>query len=93
VDGSIQKEVGWQHESQVGWPGGTIKGVVIIEEDDRVIWAHEKGGQYWTKSMYRFLSYGGVTSRRVHVVWSARISLKVRVFIWQMFNDKLQTTE
>jgi hypothetical protein len=46
VDGSVQKEVGWQHESQVGWPGGTIKGVVIIEEDDRVIWAHEKGGQY-----------------------------------------------
>jgi hypothetical protein len=23
-----------------------LRGVVIIEEDDRVIWAHEKGGQY-----------------------------------------------
>jgi hypothetical protein len=62
---------------------------VIIEDNDRVIWAHEKGSQYSTKSMYRFLSYGGVTNRRMLEVWSATISLKVRVFLWQMFNDKL----
>jgi hypothetical protein len=54
---------------------------VIIEDNERVIWAHEKGGQYSTKSMYRFLSYGGVTNRRMLEVWSATISLKVRVFL------------
>jgi hypothetical protein len=30
---------------------------------------------------------------RMQEVWSAMIPLKVRVFLWHMFNDKLQTIE
>jgi hypothetical protein len=71
------------------WTGGgcDIRG--------RVLWALEKGGKYSTRSMYMFLSLGGggVTSRRMQELWKAKVPLKVRVFLWQMFNDKLQTTE
>jgi hypothetical protein len=59
----------------IGWE------VVILDEDDNVKWALEKDGVYSTRSMYRFLSLGGVTSRRMQGVWSAKIPMKVRVLV------------
>jgi hypothetical protein len=38
---------------------GGLGEAVISEEDDRVLWALEKGGKYSTRSMYMFLSLGG----------------------------------
>jgi hypothetical protein len=72
---------------------GRLGEVEISEEDDRVVWALEKGGQFSTRSMYRFLSFGGMANRRMQEVWRALISMKEKVFMWRMFNDKLQTVE
>jgi hypothetical protein len=39
------------------------------------------------------LSFGGVIGRKMKDIWDTKVSLKVRIFIWQMFHDKLQTTK
>jgi hypothetical protein len=68
----------------------------LTSEDDVVVWALEKGGAYSTRSLYKFLSSGGVVSNRMVEVWrggGAKIPLKVKIFLWQVFNDILQSTE
>jgi hypothetical protein len=61
---------------------GRLGEVEISEEDDRVVWALEKDGQFSTRSMYRFLSFGGMANRRMQEVWRALISMKEKVFMW-----------
>jgi hypothetical protein len=66
---------------------------VQLTEEDKVTWALEKDGICTTKSLYRHVAFGGVISRRMKEVWKTKVPLKVRIFICQMFHDKLQYAE
>jgi hypothetical protein len=72
-----------------------LQEVKLTSEDDVVVWALEKGGAYSTRSLYKFLSSGGVVSNRMVEVCGggAKIPPKVKIFLWQVFNDILQSTE
>ena len=63
----------------------------LSEEKDDIVWGLEKRGIYSVRSLYRQLKFGGVISRRMKEVWRAKLPLKVKVFVWQMFHDRLQT--
>jgi hypothetical protein len=67
--------------------------VSLSMEEDTIVWALEKGGVYTVKSLYRHLSFGGVVSRRIRDLCATKIPLKIKIFPWQMFYDKLQTSE
>jgi len=56
--------------------------------NDSAIWAPEKKG-YTTKFLYRFLSNRGFPNRIAAIIWKCRIPLKIKFFLWQMFNNKL----
>jgi hypothetical protein len=43
-----------------------------------VSWGLEKKGHFSTKSLYRFISNGGVTSRIAGHLWKCRIPLKIK---------------
>ena len=45
---------------------------------------------FTTKSLYRFLTDRGTTSRVVRYIWKCKIPLKIKFFLWQSFNNKLQ---
>jgi hypothetical protein len=70
-----------------------LRGMTISTDDDIVIWTLEKHGCFSTRSMYRYLCFGGVISNQMREVWGTRSPLKVRIFLWQMLHDKLQTVE
>ena len=57
---------------------------------DRVIWALEKKNLFTTKSLYRFLTDRGVKSRVAGSIWKSKVPLKIKFFLWQLLNDKLQ---
>jgi len=59
----------------------------LNNNQDLVTWGMEKSGVYTTKSMYRWLSHRGCLRR----VWKSRIPMKLKVFLWQISHDKLQT--
>lgn len=46
-----------------------------------------------TKSLYRFLSDSGVSSRVVGLIWKSKVPLKIKFFLWQTFNNKLQVAK
>jgi hypothetical protein len=57
---------------------------------DCVLWALDKKNQFTTKSLYRFLTDRGFTSRVAGHIWRSRVPLKIKFFLWQMTNNKLQ---
>ena len=44
-----------------------------------------------TKSMYRWFLHRGVVNKRLQGVWKSKLPMKLKVFLWQIFHNKLQT--
>jgi hypothetical protein len=65
---------------------------ITVDSDNRdvVSWGLENKGIFTTKSLYRFLTDGGVPGRVAGYIWKCRIPLKIKFFLWQIFNNKLQ---
>lgn len=68
-----------------------IEGVSLTEEHDGVTWAVEKSGHFTTRSMYRMLAHRGVINYQMRKIWGCRMPLKLKVFMWQIMQNKLQT--
>jgi hypothetical protein len=64
---------------------------IALEEHsiDLVFWALDQTKLFTTKSLYRFLSSRGMPSRVAGIIWKCKIPLKIKFFLWQMFNNKL----
>jgi hypothetical protein len=60
---------------------------------DESYWCLEKKRHYTTKSMYRFLAHRGVINTHMRRLWKTKLPMKLKVFMWQVFHDKLQTGE
>lgn len=58
--------------------------------DDEIHWALDKSRNFTTKSLYRFMLDGGIRSRISGKSGSAKPQ-KIKIFLWQLFNDRLQT--
>jgi hypothetical protein len=54
---------------------------------DQLEWALDKSKCFITKSLYRFLSRGGCGN-----IWTTKLPLKIKVFLWQLSNNKMETT-
>ena len=63
----------------------------LSEGGDEVEWALDKSKCFTTKSLYSFLTHRGVSVRNSDNMWKARIPLKIKIFLWQLDNDRLQT--
>jgi len=60
-----------------------------VDSRDSVRWVLDQKGLFNTKSLYRFLSNGGFPNRMAGYIWKCKIPLKIKFFLWQMFNNKL----
>jgi hypothetical protein len=70
-----------------------LRNVQLIDEEDRVVWKLEQSGKYTTRSMYRFITFGGVIDTRMIEIWNTKIPLKVQIFLWMAWHDRIQTTQ
>jgi hypothetical protein len=59
-------------------------------KEDSVKWVVDKSNHFTTKSLYYIITHGGVRDRLCGLIWKSKIPLKVKVFLWQMYHDKLQ---
>lgn len=50
----------------------------------------DKSKSLSTKSLYIFLTDGGVCSRTALSIWKFKVPMKIKVFLWRLFNNKLQ---
>jgi len=71
-----------------------LQGVNLVPDcSDSVKWALESKGYFTTKSLYRFLTNRGVISRVAGFIWKCKFPLKIKFFLWQAFNNKLQVAK
>jgi hypothetical protein len=68
-------------------------GVSLSQESDFVIWTLEKNKEFSTSSLYKEMSFPIMINKWMMNVWRAKLPLKIKIFLWQLYNDKVQTTE
>lgn len=70
-----------------------LEGVSLSDGKGSVKWILEKSGVFCTSSMYRELTFTGCTNRWLMCVWRSKLPLKIRIFLKQVFNNKIQSAE
>ena len=60
-------------------------------ECDKVEWALDRSKCFSTRSLYRFITHRGVCVRNSENFWRTKLPLKIKVFIWQLSHNKLQS--
>jgi hypothetical protein len=66
---------------------GELSRITLDPDNSDVTWGLEKKGLFSTKSLYRFLTDGGMPRRMAGHVWKCNIPLKIKFFLWQIFNN------
>lgn len=56
-------------------------------------WALKRSGIFSTASLYRELQFPGMKNDFMMDIWEAKLPLKIRIFLWQVCNDKIQSAE
>lgn len=52
-----------------------------------------KKGIYTTKSMYKFMSFGGIVNVQLNELWKVKMPLKIKIFLRQLLQDKIQSRD
>jgi hypothetical protein len=67
--------------------------VLQVDVSNRWIWKLHSSHRYMVKSAYNYLTSSDVAidDRCNHVLWLKQISLKVNIFIWRLFMNRLAT--
>jgi hypothetical protein len=70
-----------------------LENVNLSSEKDTVRWIFEKSGKFTTSSLYRELTFPGVNNRWMNNIWTAKLPVKIKMFIWQACNDEIQSVD
>jgi hypothetical protein len=70
-----------------------LEGTVLANLPDSIKWCLDKKGIYTTKSLYNEIFFPGFENRWMMCIWTAMIPLKIKIFLWQVCNDKIQSAE
>lgn len=53
----------------------------------------ERSGAFTTKSLYKELVCTGFSNRWMLCFWQTKVPLKIKIFLWRVVNDKIQSAE
>jgi hypothetical protein len=70
-----------------------VEGVRLSQTPDTVKWILEKSGLFSTGSLNRELVFPGIVNKWMMCTWRAKLPLKIKIFLWQVCNDKIQSAE
>ena len=65
--------------------------VQLGEGADVMRWEFENKTQYSTKSLYRFITFGGVREMNLIDIWNCRVPLRIQIFLWMVYHDRIQS--
>lgn len=57
------------------------------------MWALEPSGKFSSKSLYRLMVNPGEVDTRMRDMWEVKMPLKIKVFLWMLWHDRVQTGE
>jgi hypothetical protein len=67
--------------------------VHLSDEEDIVKWALTKNGLFSMTSLYKHCVFSGVVDVRMEELWNSKIPLKVKNFVWLVYQDRVQTAD
>jgi len=70
-----------------------VQGVLLSDEEDRIIWKFTADGQYTAKSAYEVQFRGSFCSFRPQCIWSAYAEPKHRFFTWLLVQERILTAD
>ncbi len=70
-----------------------VTGLSLSSSPNAISWRWCSKGRFSVQSAYRFLAFDGGDDRRVGHLWSIRVPLKVKVFLWLGARNKILTAD
>jgi hypothetical protein len=70
-----------------------IDGMSLTQAPDNVKWIFEKSGEFSTATLYRELTFTRIINKWMMNILRAKLPLKIKIFLWQVCNDKVQSAE
>lgn len=67
--------------------------VTLNMNKDQPIWELDRSKKYTTKSTYREATFKGVISWRMDRLWSSKLPMIVKVFMWMVMQDRIESGE
>jgi hypothetical protein len=82
-------------EEELEWEAllDLMEGTISSHDTDTVAWGLEKSGEFTTSSLYREILFPGVSTKHMLDLWGASLPLKIKIFLWQVYNDKIKSAE
>jgi zinc-binding in reverse transcriptase len=65
----------------------------LSQQADSALWHLDNSSLYTVHSLYRFLNLGGVTCSLTRSVWSLKIPLKIKFFLWLSLHNQILTRD
>jgi len=90
---SFRRNLGLMERDELAALQQVINAVRLKDESDLGVWKLEKSGKYSPRSLYRFMLNPGTVDLRLTDIWNTRIPLKIQIFIWMVWHDRIQTAE
>jgi hypothetical protein len=70
-----------------------FRGVCLSSEEDKISWGLTASRKFTTGSLYKFMTLGGICSRTVKYIWNCKVPMKIRIFLWQVFQNRILTAQ
>jgi hypothetical protein len=67
--------------------------VHLANSQDSARWVLERSGKFTTSSLYNELTFTGFSDRWMLCPWKTKVPLKIKIFLWQVIHDKIQSAE
>ncbi len=70
-----------------------VRNVSLSTTADDFVWRWNLKGNFSTWSAYKFLVYDGVDDRRIPHLWTIKIPLRAKIFLWLAGRNRVLTAE
>jgi hypothetical protein len=70
-----------------------LEQVSLSDREDSISWVLSPNGQFSTSSLYKHCSFSGVVDVRMEELWSSKLPLKIKNFLWLVFRERIQTVD
>jgi hypothetical protein len=67
-----------------------VREAMLTEEEDEITWGLSSSKVLKTSSIYKLLTMGGVAPKLASKIWKCNVPLKIRIFLWQTLQNRIQ---
>jgi hypothetical protein len=78
-----------EHDQEWAALSGQVEETSLNNIPDSVTWCLERKGIFTTASLYNAMFFSGYENKWMMCIWEAKIPLKIKIFLWQVCNDKI----